>query len=63
MSNILLASAPSIEKLQDCARRFLFDASATVTEDLQLLRGDGRAVNGIAIVQKGKRYRMESIEQ
>ncbi|CPT90899.1 Uncharacterised protein [Mycobacteroides abscessus] len=61
MSNVLLASAPSIEQIQDCARRYLCDRQATVTDELQLLRGDGTPVSSIAIVPKGKRYRMESV--
>lgn len=56
----ILATAPTIERLQQIVRDFFCNPKITINGDA-VFRGNGEKLEAFRIVKQGKRFRFESI--
>ena len=56
---MLIATAPTTERLQMLARQYFY-SDVTVAGDA-LIKSSGEPLNGFKVVKKGKQYRLESL--
>lgn len=57
----LLASAPTVELIEGCARKWFIDDSVSVDRDSLQISRAGAPVNVVRVRKLGKRYRLEYV--